>query len=121
MSRLAAYSLLIVLSTFISSLSQILLKKAAQKTYPSKLREYLDPMVILAYGIFFLCTLISMYGLKVVPLSSAPILESTGYIFISVLSYLFFRERLDRRQLLGMALVLIGIAVFSAGQGAFSG
>ncbi len=120
MNRLAAYSLLVVLSTLISSFSQILLKKAAQKTYPSKLREYLNPQVITAYCIFFACTLITMYALKVVPLSATPILESSGHIFIAILSYLFFRERLDRRQLLGVFLVLSGIVIFSMGQGAFS-
>ena len=115
MSEMTLYSLLIVLSTFISSLSQIMLKKAAAKTYPTKLKEYLNPLVITAYGIFFLCTLLTMYALKVVPLTRAPILESTGHIFITVLSYLFFRERLTRQQFLGIMLVLIGIVVFTKG------
>ena len=115
MSELTLYSLLIVLSTFISSLSQIMLKKSAEKTYPTKLGEYLNPLVITAYGIFFLCTLLSMYALKVVPLTRAPILESTGYIFVTVLSFLFFRERLTRKQYFGIALVIIGIVVFTNG------
>lgn len=45
-------------------------------------KEYLNPLVIIAYILFFGTTFISMYALKVVPLSMAPILEASGYIFL---------------------------------------
>ena len=45
----ALYSLFILFGTFISAISQVMLKKAAMKTYPSKIREYLNPLVISAY------------------------------------------------------------------------
>ena len=110
---LIRYAMLIVLSSLISAFSQIMLKKAAQKEYSSKLKEYLNPLVICAYGIFVLCTLLTMYALKVVPLSMSPILEASGYIFISVLSYIFFHETLTKKQLCGMMLVLAGIVIYS--------
>ena len=113
MTILAKYSLLLVLSTLISSFSQILLKKSAGKKYDSKLKEYLNPPVIIAYGIFFLCTFISMYALKVVPLSMSPLLEATGYIFITVLSFIFFREIPDRKQVMGLLLILLGIILYN--------
>ncbi len=113
MTILAKYSLLLVLSTLISSFSQILLKKSAGKKYDSKLKEYLNPPVIIAYGIFFLCTFISMYALKVVPLSMSPLLEATGYIFITILSFVFFREIPDKKQILGLGLILTGIIVYA--------
>ena len=113
MSDLVIYSGIMLASVMVSSVSQILLKKSAQKQYPSKLREYLNPMVIFAYGMFFGSTLISMYALKVVPLSMSPILESAGYIFVAVLSFLFLKEKLTRKQLIGMVLIITGIAVYS--------
>ncbi|HBI85219.1 MAG TPA: multidrug ABC transporter [Ruminococcus sp.] len=113
MTKLMQYALLMVLSSLISSFSQIMLKKAAGRQYENKLREYLNPTVITAYGIFFGCTLLSMYALKVVPLSMSPILESTGYIFVAVLSYLFFREIPTKRQFLGFALIFAGILVYA--------
>lgn len=115
MDKLTEYSLLIVLSSFISSLSQVMLKKSAEKEYPSKIKEYLNPLVITAYIIFAGCTLLTMYGLKVVPLSMSPVLEAMGYIFITLFGYIFFKERFTRRQAAGMLLVLAGIAVYSAG------
>ena len=84
--ELLIYSGIMLVGVLISSVSQILLKISAGKTYPSKLREYLNPHVIIGYGMFFGCTLISMLALKVVPLSMQPVLEATGYIFVSILT-----------------------------------
>lgn len=113
MSELALYSGLMVLSSLIAAASQMMLKKSAQKRYPSKLREYLNPLVIIAYALFFGTTLISMYALKVVPLSMSPILEASGYIFVAILSYIFLKEKMSKKQLLGMALIIAGIVVYS--------
>ncbi|MBQ7991334.1 MAG: EamA family transporter [Oscillospiraceae bacterium] len=112
MTTLTKYALLLVMSSLISSLSQVLLKKSAGRRYDSKIKEYLNAPVIIAYGIFFLCTLISMYGLKVVPLSMSPLLDATGYIFVTALSFAFFKEVPGRRQLAGLVLILAGIAVY---------
>lgn len=112
MSELTLYSLIMLAGVITSSVSQVLLKKSARKVYGSKLREYLNPLVIIAYGLFFGCTLITVYALKVVPLSTAPVIEASGYIFVAVLSYIFFKEKLTRTQLVGMGLILAGIAVY---------
>ena len=111
--ELLIYSGILLISVMVSSVSQILLKISAGKQYLSRIREYLNPYVIIGYGLFFGCTLISMFALKVVPLSMAPVLEATGYIFVALLSFLFLKERLTLKQLLGMALILIGIVVYS--------
>lgn len=113
MTTLTKYALLFVLSTLISSFSQILLKKSATKKYDSKLREYLNLPVITAYAVFFLCTLISMYALKVVPLSMSPLLEATGYIFVTILSFFFFKEIPDKKQIAGLILILAGVVIYN--------
>lgn len=112
MSRLEISVCILLLSVFISSVSQIILKKAAGKTYNSALKEYLNPMVIGAYGMFFCSVILTMLALKYVPLSMSPILESTGYIFVSVMGYFFLKERFSRRKLAGFALILAGIVIF---------
>ena len=104
---------LLLLSVFISSVTQIILKKAADKTYESTLKEYMNPMVIGAYGLFFCSVILTMLALKHVPLSMSPILESTGYIFVSVMGYIFLKERFSRRKLMGFALILAGIVIFN--------
>jgi len=107
------YSMIMIFSVFISSISQIILKKSASKIYDNHLKEYLNPYVITAYFIFFASTFITIYALKYVPLSMGPILESSGYIFIVVLSRMFLKEKISKRKLIGMAIILTGIIVFS--------
>ena len=111
--ELLIYTLILTTSVFISSISQILLKKGAEKKYPSKIREYLNPFVMSGYMLFFGCTLLSMFSLKVVPLSMAPVVESLGYIFVAVLGFFFLKEKFTKRQLIGTALIILGFVVYS--------
>ena len=111
MNRLEISVCILLFSVFISSVSQILLKKAANRTYESPLKEY--PLVIGAYGMFFCSVILTMLALKYVPLSMSPILESTGYIFVSVMGYFFLKEKFTKRKLAGFALILAGVIIFN--------
>ena len=102
-------------SVLISSISQILLKKSADKTYDSRLKEYLNPLVIIAYGMFFCSMMITMYCYRYVDVSAGPIFESAGYIFVGVLGYIFLKEKFTAKKIIGMLLIMIGIVVFSFG------
>lgn len=112
---LIIFSLVFVVSVLISSISQVMLKTSANKSYSDRIKEYLNPTVIIAYGLFFLSTLITVFAYKVVPLSLGPVLESTGYIFVAVLGVVLLKEKMSRRKLFGMILILAGIALFSLG------
>ena len=54
--------MLLILSVVVASFSQILLKKSAGKTYASVLQEYLNPLVIIGYGMMVLSTLLTVGG-----------------------------------------------------------
>ena len=105
------FILIYVLSVFISSVSQILLKQSANIKYESRIREYLNARVIIAYGIFFLATLITIIAYKQIPLSLGPVLETTGYFFIAVLSRIVLKERISKRKIIGIVVVAVGIMV----------
>ena len=113
MSKLNISICILLSSVLISAISQIMLKKATMKKYKSMLFEYLNPLVIFAYGLFFLSTLLTMFALRYVPLSMAPILESTSYIFVSVMGYFFLKERFPKKKLIGILVILVGLLVFS--------
>lgn len=113
MSRLEVSVCVLLFSVFISSVSQILLKRAANRTYETPLKEYLNLLVVGAYGLFFCSVILTMLALKYVPLSMSPILESTGYIFVSVMGYIFLKEKFTRRKLCGFALILAGVIIFN--------
>lgn len=113
MNEKIVFSIIFLVGVFISSISQIMLKKSAQKEYPNKISEYLNPAVIFAYIIFFGATLCSIWAYTVIPLSLGPILESAGYIFVAVLSWLFLKEKITFRKMIGLSIIIIGIIIYS--------
>ena len=105
-------ALILVLGTLISSVSQVMLKKAAQKEYGSWLREYLNPWVIGAYVLFFVSTLFSVRAFALgLPLSLGPVLEATGYVFVTAVGVTMFQEKLNRKKIIALALIIAGIIV----------
>lgn len=104
-----------LLGTFISSIAQVLLKKAAQRTYASVIQEYLNPRVIGGYAIFVAATLMSVFAYKVIPLSMGPILEATGYVWVTIFGVTIFGEQMSRKKALALMLIIAGIAIYSLG------
>lgn len=102
-------------SVLISSISQILLKKSADRTYDNRLKEYLNPLVIVAYIMFFCSMMITMYCYRYVDVSAGPIFESAGYVFVGILGFIFLKEKFTIKKTIGMVLILLGIVVFSFG------
>ncbi len=109
------YALLMLTGTFIASCSQIILKKSAEKEYPNKLAEYLNPMVIGAYIFFFGSSLLSVTGYKKVPLSIGPILEATGYIWVAILGKIFLKEKISPKKAIGLVIIIAGIVIAALG------
>lgn len=107
------YASLILIGTFISAVSQVMLKKSAEKNYESRLKEYLNPLVIGAYCIFVIATILSVFAYKGIPLSMGPMLEATSYIYVTVFGVKIFHENITHRRVLGLALIICGILVYS--------
>ena len=104
--------LLLVLSVVVASLSQILLKKSAERSYQSLLREYLNPWVISGYGLMVVSTLLTVGGYAGLEYKNGAVIESLGFVLVMLLSRLFFREKITKKKLIGNALILLGIVVF---------
>ena len=115
MSEVARYALLALAGVFVSAISQVMLKKSADKTYSSALAEYLNPLVIAAYALFVGTTVISTLAYKVIPLSMGPILDATGYFYVTFFGVTIFHEKLDRRKVLALAIIILGIVVYATG------
>ncbi|MDD6311569.1 MAG: EamA family transporter [Firmicutes bacterium] len=112
-SSMVIYSGIFIAGVVISSFAQIALKKQAMKHYDSFLQQYLNFPVIAAYTVFFGATLLSIVAYKVIPLSLGPVLESTQYFFIAVLSYIFLKEKISKRKILGICLIIFGILLYA--------
>lgn len=102
------YTAILLGGVFVGAVSQVLLKKASLKTYSSPLMEYLNPQVIFAYLLFFGTTLISVTAYKVIPLSLGAVLETTSYLYITFFSVVIFKEKLNRKKLLALLLIILG-------------
>lgn len=107
------YACVLLLSVFVSAVSQVMLKKAAMRTYPSAIREYLNPLVIGAYSIFVVSTLLIVLAYQGIPLSLGPVLEATSYVYVTVFGVVIFHEHVGAPKLVALALILSGIVVFA--------
>lgn len=113
--RVLTHASLILLGTFLASVSQVILKKAAMQKHETILSEYLNPLVIGAYSIYLITTLLSVLAYRGIPLSMGPILESTSYAYVTFFGVRIFGERMTRRKWIALALIVLGIAVYAVG------
>ena len=107
------YVLLYLSSTFLASVSQVLLKKAALREHNSLLAEYTDWRVILGYGLFVGCSLLTMLAYKGVPLNVGPVLEATGYLYVTVFGVTIFHEKMNPKKIAALAMIIVGILVYA--------
>jgi len=103
---------LILFAIFITAISQIMLKKSAQKQYASQIAEYINPLVLGGYVLLFGTTLISVLALRYIPMSFAAALESTGQIFVPVLSFLILKEHINRQKMQGILVIIVGLVIY---------
>ncbi len=103
---------ILILSIFVASVSQVLLKKSSLKKYDSLIREYLNIYVITGYMLLLLSTVLTVVALKGMDYKNVPITESLGYIIIMILSYLFLSERITKKKIIGNIIILAGVVIY---------
>ena len=107
------YKLLVILAVFAAAGAQMLLKQGAKKEYPSFWKQYLNPWVIGGYGIMGVSLLLNIYCLSHgVQVKEVSIIESLGYLFVPMLSWLFFKEKITWRKAGAIAVIMMGVVVF---------
>lgn len=106
-------SFLLLFGTFISSISQVMLKKAADKHYDTFIKSYLNPLVLGAYSIFIVSTFLSIFAYRGISLSMGPILEASGYFYITFFGVRIFKEKLNSGKVIALTLIVVGIMVYS--------
>ena len=78
------------------------------------LAEYLNPFTIFSYMVFVIATLLTIISYTEVPLSMAPILGASEYLFVAALSRAFLGEKIKLQKAIGLCVIIIGILVYSA-------
>lgn len=106
-------SCLVLAANAVAAFSQLLLKIAAKKAYHTWWRSYLNILVLSAYAMFFGTTLLNAIAMRYISLSLTAALAASGQIWVPLVSYFFLKEKINKRMLAGMALIVLGIIIFS--------
>ena len=109
------FILVMIFVELLASVSQVLLKKSAQKEYPSRIREYLNVLVIGGYGLLVLSMIIGIFCYKHLGYMGTVVMEPIAYIMVMFLSRLVFGEKITGKKVIGMCLIIAGILIFNIG------
>lgn len=107
------YAGIFLFGVFISSVAQVLLKKSAMKEYRTVWQEYLNLKVAGAYFLLVVAALLSVVAYRGIPLSMGPVLEASGYIYVAYFGARVFKEKISRKRVVALGLVVAGIFVYS--------
>ena len=107
------YYALVIFDVFIAAMAQMLLKSSSMTKHKSFIFEYLNPKVIGGYSIMVLSLLLNIYALNHgVLLKELSTIESLSYLFVPLLSFLFFKERITWRKAGAIVVIMAGVVVF---------
>ena len=105
--------LIVILSVFFASCSQMLLKQGARQEYKVWWRQYVNGWVISGYVILFSTMVMNIFAMsRGVKVQEVSIIEAISYLFVPVLSFLVFKEKLTWRKIGAIGIIIIGIIVF---------
>lgn len=101
-----------VVSAAMTAFSQILLKKSADIPHKNLLFEYLNPLVVIAYGCY-----VGVLGLNVflytrMDYRFGVVLQAMSTVLVMLLSKCLLKEKLTPRRILGNVLIVAGVMVF---------
>ena len=113
MSMRWMYILLAVFSVLMASFAQMLLKKGATIEHASFVREYLNGWVIGGYFIMGVSMLVNIFAMsRGVQLKELSVIESFGYLFVPLLSWVFFKEKVTWRKVGAIMMIMAGVVLF---------
>ncbi len=105
-------SIFALASVFIGAVSQILLKTAANKEQKNFIKKFLNVTVIMAYGMMLGSSLCSMVSLRYLELNLMPVFQATSFFWVLLLSRLLLKEKVYKKNVLGICIIFGGILVY---------
>ena len=109
-----SYVAIYLFGVFLSSGAQILLKKEACRKHKNIFREYLNARVVLGYGIILGVTLLTVLAYHGgLPVSWGNVLESCGYLFVTVFGVVLLKEKISKRKMLALFVIMTGVVLFA--------
>lgn len=107
------YYVVVILSVFAAACAQMLLKQGARKEYTSWWRQYVNGWVIGGYGIMACSLVLNIWCMsKGVQVKEVSVIESMSYLFVPVLAFMLFKEKLTARKICAIAIIIGGVIIF---------
>lgn len=104
---------IVILSVFLAACAQMLLKQGARQQYEMWWRQYANGWVIGGYAIMLGTMLVNIFAMtKGVKVQEVSIIEAMSYLFVPVLSFVCFKEKLTWRKIGAIGIIIIGVIVF---------
>lgn len=107
------YVFIALFSGILSAFSQVLLKKSSTIERNSGLKEYLNLYVVFAYGITFICMILTVVAYRGLPFKYGAVLEPLAYVYVIILSRIIFKEKLTVKRIFGNVIMVCGVIIFS--------
>lgn len=105
--------IIVILSVFLAACAQMLLKEGARQQYDVWWRQYINGWVISGYAIMLGTMVMNIFAMsRGVGVKEVSIIESMSYLFVPILSFVIFKERLTWLQVIAIGVIIIGIIVF---------
>ena len=105
--------IIVISSVLLAACAQMLLKQGARQQYDNWWRQYINGWVIGGYAIMFATMMMNIYAMsRGVEVKEVSIIESMSYLFVPILSFVIFKERLTWRRVGAIVAIIIGIIVF---------
>ena len=107
------YYLLVIFNVFAASCCQMMLKQGARKHYAPWWRQYLNPWVVTGYLVLGLTMMLNIFCMSHgVQIKEVGIIEALAYLFVPLLSYFCFQERITWMKVCAIMAILLGITIF---------
>ena len=56
--------------------------------------------------------LLNVIAFTKVDYKNGPVIDSLGFLFVMILSNVFFKEKITKKKVIGNAIILLGILIF---------
>lgn len=103
-----------VIATVFTSMGHIYFKKFALKSKKPLPLGLLDRHLAIGCGLFVLGVIAGIAALVFIEWSAFYSVTALNYLFISVLSKVCLRERIDKAKLIGNLIIVAGILAYNA-------
>jgi multidrug transporter EmrE-like cation transporter len=109
--------MLVVFCTFLGAAAQILMKLGADhaKAHPGLAGMITSPVLIAGYALYAVVTVLIVVAFKDGELSVLYPILSLSYLWVTVLSFFVFHDTLNAYKLIGVTVIIGGVAVLGRG------